>query len=72
MATVVILGGGVGGLVAANRLRRRLDGKHRIVLARGEDLVREVVARALVLIAPSVPLVRSSRTPRRRRSRRRL
>lgn len=32
MATVVILGGGVGGLVAANTLRRRLDKKHRIVL----------------------------------------
>ena len=32
MATVVILGGGVGGLVAANRLRRRLDPKHRVVL----------------------------------------
>ncbi|MBI4587357.1 MAG: NAD(P)/FAD-dependent oxidoreductase [Candidatus Rokubacteria bacterium] len=32
MATVVILGGGVGGLVAANTLRRRLDGAHRIVL----------------------------------------
>ncbi len=32
MATVVILGGGVGGLVAANTLRRRLDRSHRIVL----------------------------------------
>lgn len=32
MATIVILGGGVGGLVAANTLRRRLDRKHRIVL----------------------------------------
>jgi sulfide:quinone oxidoreductase len=32
MATTVILGGGVGGLVAANRLRRRLDRRHRIVL----------------------------------------
>lgn len=32
MATTVILGGGVGGLVAANTLRRRLDPKHRIVL----------------------------------------
>ncbi len=32
MATVVILGGGVGGLVAANPLRRRLDRSHRIVL----------------------------------------
>lgn len=32
MATVVILGGGVGGLVAANRLRRRLDRTHRVVL----------------------------------------
>ncbi len=32
MATTVILGGGVGGLVAANTLRRRLDGLHRIVL----------------------------------------
>ncbi len=32
MATTVILGGGVGGLVAANTLRRRLDPKHRIVM----------------------------------------
>jgi len=30
--TVVILGGGTGGLVAANRLRRMLDEEHRIVL----------------------------------------
>jgi len=30
--TVVILGGGVGGIVAANRLRRLLDREHRIVL----------------------------------------
>ena len=32
MASIVILGGGVGGLVAANTLRRRLDRKHRIIL----------------------------------------
>ncbi len=32
MATTVILGGGVGGLVTASTLRRRLDPKHRIVL----------------------------------------
>lgn len=32
MATIVMLGGGVGGLVAANSLRRRLDRRHRIVL----------------------------------------
>src|SRR3989304_940580 len=30
--TIVILGGGVGGLVAANRLRRLLPREHRIVL----------------------------------------
>ena len=30
--TIVILGGGVGGLVAANRLRRLLNREHRIVL----------------------------------------
>ena len=30
--TVVILGGGVGGIVAANRLRRRLASGHRVVL----------------------------------------
>ncbi len=30
--TIVILGGGVGGLVAANELRRRMSDEHRIVL----------------------------------------
>lgn len=30
--TILILGGGVGGVVAANRLRKRLDRKHRIVI----------------------------------------
>lgn len=30
--TVVVLGGGVGGVSAANRLRRRLDGRHRVIL----------------------------------------
>src|SRR3990170_348602 len=29
---ILILGGGVGGLVAANELRRHLPGEHRIVL----------------------------------------
>ncbi|MBI2016497.1 MAG: NAD(P)-binding protein, partial [Candidatus Rokubacteria bacterium] len=32
MATIVVLGGGVGGVVVANTLRRRLDRKHRIVV----------------------------------------
>jgi NADH dehydrogenase FAD-containing subunit len=30
--TILILGGGVGGVVAANRLRKRLDRRHRVVL----------------------------------------
>ncbi|MCC7155826.1 MAG: tryptophan 7-halogenase, partial [Bryobacterales bacterium] len=30
--TVVIAGGGVGGIVAANQLRRKLPHEHRIVL----------------------------------------
>ena len=30
--TVVVLGGGIGGLAAANRLRRRLDRKHKVIL----------------------------------------
>ncbi|MBF8298455.1 MAG: pyridine nucleotide-disulfide oxidoreductase, partial [candidate division NC10 bacterium] len=30
--TILILGGGVGGLVAANELRRHLSREHRIVL----------------------------------------
>jgi sulfide:quinone oxidoreductase len=34
--TVVVLGGGVGGVAAANRLRRRLDRKHRVVLVNRE------------------------------------
>ncbi len=38
--TIVVLGGGVGGLTAANALRRRLDTSHRVVLVdkRGEHL----------------------------------
>ena len=32
MKTVVILGGGIGGLVAANELRRRLPREHKVVL----------------------------------------
>lgn len=34
--TVVILGGGVGGVVAANRLRRKLDARHQVVLVNRE------------------------------------
>ena len=30
--TVVVLGGGVGGLVTANEVRKRLDKEHRVVL----------------------------------------
>ncbi len=30
--TVLVLGGGIGGVVAANRLRRRLDRRHRVIL----------------------------------------
>lgn len=30
--TVIVLGGGVGGIVAANTLRRKLDQKHRVIL----------------------------------------
>jgi sulfide:quinone oxidoreductase len=30
--TVVVLGGGVGGLAAANHLRRRLDRHHQVIL----------------------------------------
>lgn len=35
--TIVILGGGVGGLVTANRLRKRLGTEHRIVLVDKSD-----------------------------------
>lgn len=31
--SVLILGGGIGGVVAANRLRRRLGRQHRVILA---------------------------------------
>ena len=34
--TVVVLGGGVGGVAAANRLRRRLDRQHRVILINRE------------------------------------
>jgi sulfide:quinone oxidoreductase len=33
--TILILGGGVGGLIAANELRRLLPDQHRIVLVEG-------------------------------------
>jgi sulfide:quinone oxidoreductase len=36
--TVVVLGGGIGGIAAANRLRRRLDRRHRIVLVNRDPL----------------------------------
>ena len=36
MADILILGGGVGGLVTASTLRRRLDRKHRIILVERE------------------------------------
>lgn len=35
--TIVVLGGGTGGLVAANTLRRLLDGGHRVVLVDRSD-----------------------------------
>ncbi len=35
--TVLVLGGGTGGLVAANRLRKRLPQEHRIVLIDREE-----------------------------------
>ena len=34
--TIVVLGGGIGGVVTANRLRRRLPGRHRVVLVNRE------------------------------------
>lgn len=44
--TVLILGGGVGGLVAANDLRKRLPDEHRVVLVERE---------AAYLFTPSLP-----------------
>jgi NADH dehydrogenase FAD-containing subunit len=38
--TVVILGGGVGGLVTANELRKALPKAHHVVLALGSDMRR--------------------------------
>ena len=35
--TVLVLGGGVGGVVAANRLRRRLPAEHRVVVVDREE-----------------------------------
>ena len=34
---IIILGGGSGGIVAANELRRRLDSKHRVILIDREE-----------------------------------
>ena len=36
--TTVVLGGGVGGVVTANRLRRRLNKRHRVILVNREPL----------------------------------
>jgi sulfide:quinone oxidoreductase len=47
--TALILGGGVGGIVAANRLRQRLPGDHRIVLF--EDAPDHVFAPSLLWVA---------------------
>ena len=35
--TVLVLGGGIGGVVAANRLRKKLDRHHRVVLVSRDD-----------------------------------
>lgn len=35
--TVLVLGGGIGGVVTANRLRKRLDRRHRVVLVSRDD-----------------------------------
>lgn len=35
--TVMVLGGGIGGVATANRLRRRLDRRHRVVLVNREQ-----------------------------------
>ena len=35
--TVLVLGGGIGGVATANRLRRRLDRQHRVVLVNREE-----------------------------------
>ncbi len=35
--TVLVLGGGIGGVVTANRLRKHLDRRHRVVLVSRED-----------------------------------
>lgn len=39
MADVVILGGGIGGVVAANRLRRLLPSEHRVTIVERQPLV---------------------------------
>lgn len=44
--TVVILGGGVGGIVTANRLRKRLTSRHRVVVV--ERRVEHVFAPSLL------------------------
>ena len=31
-STIVVLGGGIGGMVAANEIRRQLPSSHRVVL----------------------------------------
>ena len=47
---IVILGGGTGGLVAANRLRRRLGDEHRVVLVDRSPLYSFAPSFAWVMI----------------------
>src|SRR4030042_6653262 len=54
LKTVAILGGGVGGLVAANRLRKLLSREHRIVLRDGSVWHSLALAYAAVMLGQKV------------------
>lgn len=53
--TVLVLGGGIGGVVAANRLRRKLDRRHRVVLVNREPQFSLAASYLWVMVGQRTP-----------------
>ncbi len=53
--TILILGGGIGGVVTANRLRRRLDKRDRVVLVNRDPLFSFAASYLWVMIGKRTP-----------------